>query len=165
MTQEKAAKPKRLTPKMWAFVGAFNGDQMAAAKTAGFKYPKQAGYRLMQNPAVQEAVKAKQNAMVQSMGKRIADEITISPVEVVNILAEIARSTDKNARGEPVNRGPKAAAAKTLAEIFGLRAKDDDDEFLKYLTQAELLAYASTGKLPERFRLFADESQESLPTA
>src|SRR5207302_14594 len=51
-----------LSEKKLRFVAAWTGNLIAAARTAGYKDPKNAAYKLMKDPEVVQALQTKQEA-------------------------------------------------------------------------------------------------------
>src|SRR5438552_10654303 len=86
LIKDDIERPERPTPeenpflseKKLRFVAAWTGNLIAAARTAGYKDPKNAAYKLMKDPDVVQALQTKQEAMLQESGEHLARTLPLS---------------------------------------------------------------------------------------
>jgi phage terminase small subunit len=138
-----------LTAMQLKFVGAWTGNLIAAAKTAGYSNPKAAAYKLMRDPYVVEALQKKQESMLQESGEHLARTLPLSRADVIDRLWQLAQlhpeRTNHNISGQ-------VKAAQALEEIFALNI-DRNEQLKRQLegkSEAELEFYVIHGFLPHR---------------
>src|SRR5690348_16125305 len=96
-TRPKPANPTAnlhltcLTEMQLKFVGAWTGNLIAAARTAGYSNRKAAAYKLMKDPHVAEALQAKQESMLQESGQYLARTLPLSRADVIDRLWQLAQ--------------------------------------------------------------------------
>jgi hypothetical protein len=101
-----------LTEQRAAFVAAYAGDQVSAAKAAGYRDPVKMGSRLMQDEAVKKAIEKKRIAAVAAV------EVDVSLNGLVRFYAGVY--------GDPNQKIQyRMAAAKELAELQGFYSRDE----------------------------------------
>jgi hypothetical protein len=105
-----------MTPKMLAFVAAWHGSAIDAARAAGYKNPKASAEQLMNNPVITNAIEKQQDRVLQETAKRFAEEITFGRADIFNHLWEIAKPTSKAPDGPSYETQLKAS--QVLAELF-----------------------------------------------
>lgn len=136
-----------LTEKQLRFVGAWTGNLIAAAKTAGYSNPKAAAYKLMRDPEVVKALQAKQESMLQESGEHLARTLPLSRADVIDRLWQLAQLPPSATN---CNVTAQVKAAQALEEIFALNI--DRNEGLKRQLQgkseAEMEFYVIHGFLP-----------------
>jgi hypothetical protein len=114
MSKARKNREELLTPMQLKFVGAWAGDNTAAARKAGYRQPKQAAAKLMKVPAIREAIAEKQAAAVSAAGKKLGR--TITKIDVVERLLRLADIPISKTRG---NMSGQVSALKSIAEIQG----------------------------------------------
>jgi hypothetical protein len=117
-----------LSTKSLKFIGAWQGDAVAAARIAGYSNPRSAASKLMKNDAIRAEIRRKQIAMTEESGKRLGVELTFDRSHVLNRLWEIAQIPPNDTNK---NLGAQVKAAEVLGALF--------DAELKYI--AELLPH------------------------
>lgn len=145
-TDRQGRNPALLTPKELAFVAAWQGDQTAAARQAGYKNPKQAGHKLMTTARVKKAVEAKQKAVVQESGTQLGK--TLSKTDVLSRALTLA---DMNAIFTKGNIMGQVNALRLIADIQGLIIKKNlelPSEFYNR-TETEQEFFAQHGYWPD----------------
>src|SRR5215510_1192450 len=156
---------KFLSDKKLRFVAAWTGNLVAAARTAGYRHPKVAAYKLMKDPEVVKALQKKQEALLQESGEHLARTLPLSRADVIDRLWQLAqlspRETNCNITGQ-------VKAAQALEEIFALNI--DKNEMLKRQlegrSEAELEFYVVHGFLPhqeQKLALAAPAEAPQLP--
>ena len=144
-----------LSEKKVRFVAAWTGNLIAAARTAGYKHPKAAAYKLMKDPEVVKALQKKQESMLQESGEHLAHTLPLSRADVIDRLWQLAQlnpeRTNSNITGQ-------VKAAQALEQIFALNIDENDllKRQLEGRSQEELEFYVVHGYLPH---------QESKPAA
>lgn len=147
-----------LTELETLFVKHFEGDGSKAARKAGAKRPADFAWMALKRPRVKEAIAAKQLAMAQESGKRVARAVGLSRTEVMELVGKIGRNGETDAA--------KVAALNLAAKILGMIITKTEDVTTKYAgwTEEEMEAYAVTGEYPERIRsLLRDGQPGSMP--
>lgn len=86
-------KTKTLAPLQLAYVANYKGDGTEAARKAGAKNPKQYAYQVMKIPAVAEAIKRKQQRIVDKSADEFVRSVAKSDV-VGGIMREIKKLTE-----------------------------------------------------------------------
>src|SRR5258708_40282358 len=81
---------QNLTEKELKFVAAWAGNGMKAAEAAGYRYPKQHAWRLMNKPKVKQAIDDKQAAAVKATGEALGRKLTVTREEVLERLWQLA---------------------------------------------------------------------------
>lgn len=112
----------------------------------------------MKRPRVQKAIAAKQAAMVQQSGKQLARAVSITPDEVKQIAATVARAEGSADRD-------KIAAATLLAKILGMIISKHEDvsKLAKGKTAAEMDFFAIHGYWPDSDNVQSNEPSTSEP--
>src|SRR5215467_13550678 len=82
---------KFLSDKKLRFVAAWTGNLVAAARTAGYRHPKVAAYKLMKDPEVVKALQKKQEALLQESGEHLARTLPLSRADVIDRLWQLAQ--------------------------------------------------------------------------
>ena len=145
-----------LTEMQLRFVGAWTGNLVAAAKTAGYSDPKRAAYKLMKDPHVVRALQAKQESMLQESGEHLARTLPLSRADVIDRLWQLAQLSPERTNS---NISGQVKAAQTLEQLFALNI--DKNEMLKRQLQgrseSDLEFYVIHGFLPHQ------EQKPSLP--
>ena len=138
-----------LSTKKLAFVSAWAGNLLAAARAAGYKNPRDAAYKLMKDPEVVKALQKKQESMLQESGEQLARTLPLSRADVIDRLWQLAQLSPERTNS---NITGQVKAAQTLEEIFALNI--DRNEGLKRQLQgkseAEMEFYVIHGFLPHR---------------
>src|SRR3974390_2236734 len=95
-------KRKILTRRQLAFVAAHGGNDTEAARAAGYKNPGRSAAKLMAIPAVRQAIREKQKAIVEASGAKLGQQLT--KLDVVDRLVQLAdlppESTKNNISGQ-----------------------------------------------------------------
>lgn len=148
---EKPERPSEENPflseKKLRFVAAWTGNLVAAARTAGYKDPKGAAYKLMKDPDVVQALQTKQEALLQESGEHLARTLPLSRADVIDRLWQLAQlgpeRTNHNITGQ-------VKATQALEQIFALNL--DRNELIKRQlegkSEADLEFYIVHGFLP-----------------
>ena len=138
-----------LSAKTLAFVAAWTGNLLAAARTAGYKHPKVAAYKLMKDPEVVKALQKKQESMLQESGEHLAHTLPLSRADVIDRLWQLAQLSPGSTNG---NITGQVKAAQALEEIFALNIDQNDllKRQLEGRSQEELEFYVVHGFLPHQ---------------
>ena len=138
-----------LSAKKLAFVAAWTGNLMAAARTAGYKHPKVAAYKLMKDPEVIKALQKKQNSMLEESGEHLAHTLPLSRADVIDRLWQLAQLSPGSTNGSITGQ---VKAAQALEEIFALNIDQNDllKRQLEGRSQEELEFYVVHGFLPHQ---------------
>ena len=113
-----------LSQRQLSFVAAHIGNDTEAARAAGYKNPERSAPRLMAIPAVRQAIKEKQKAIIEASGAKIGRRL--SKMDVVDRLLELADLPPERTRR---NLTGQLNALKAIAEIQGYfvnRYEDSD---------------------------------------
>lgn len=106
-----------LNQRQLAFVSAWTGNLIGAARAAGYADPKAAAYKLMKDPHVVEALRVKQEAMLQESGEQLARALPLSRVDVIDRLWQLAQMSP----GDTSNSiSGQVRATQALASMFAL---------------------------------------------
>jgi len=138
-----------LSEKKLRFVAAWTGNLVAAARTAGYKDPRAAAYRLMKDPEVVKALQQKQDSLLHESGEHLARTLPLSRADVIDRLWQLAQlhpsQTNANITGQ-------VKAAQALEEIFALNIDENDlvKRQLEGRTEEELEFYVVHGFLPHQ---------------
>jgi len=136
-----------LTEKQLAFVSAWTGNLIAAARAAGYSNPSMAAHRLMKDPDVVKALQIKQESMLQQSGEQFARTLPLSRADVIDRLWQLAQLSPERTNGTVTGQ---VKAAQALEQVFALNM--DRNEALKPQLQgkseAELEFYVVHGFLP-----------------
>jgi phage terminase small subunit len=135
MNRQKSTDSEFLSEKKLKFVVAWQGNDIAAARAAGYRKPKSMAFRVMKDETVKNAIRSKQKIMIEESAKRIAAQLTFNRSQVLNRLWEIAQ-IPPNETNQTL--GAQVKAAEALAAVF--------DAELKHI--AEILPHLN-GKSPE----------------
>ncbi|HEY6351676.1 MAG TPA: hypothetical protein VI636_19925 [Candidatus Angelobacter sp.] len=137
-----------LTKKMLAFVAAWQGDAVAAARTAGYSNPKSSAEKLMSNPTINDAIKKKQDATVEESGRRLGKELNFCRADVLNRMWELANPSSPQT---PPSFPTQLKAAQALAGILDSHVTSAAEltRLLQGKTQAEAEFFADHGYFPE----------------
>ena len=103
-----------LSQRHLAFVAAHIGNDTEAARAAGYKNPGRSAPRLMAKPAVRQAIKEKQKAIIKASGAKIGRHLT--KTDVVARLLELAYLPPQCTRG---NLMGQLNALEAIARIEG----------------------------------------------
>lgn len=106
-----------LTQRQLAFVSAWTGNLIGAARAAGYADPKAAAYKLMKDPHVVEALRVKQEAMLQESGEQLARSLPLSRVDVIDRLWQLAQMSPSDTSN---SISGQVRATQALAGMFAL---------------------------------------------
>ncbi|HEV3036507.1 MAG TPA: terminase small subunit [Candidatus Angelobacter sp.] len=109
-----------LSSKQLKFVAAWQGNDIAAARAAGYRKPKNVAFRLMQNPAVATEIRRKQRIMTEESAKRIAAQLSFDRNHVLNRLWEMAQISPEKTNN---TLSSQVKAAESLAALFDAELK------------------------------------------
>jgi phage terminase small subunit len=151
-----------LTEMQMRFVGAWTGNLVAAAKTAGYSDPKRAAYKLMKDPYVVKALQAKQESMLQESGEHLARTLPLSRADVIDRLWQLAQLDPHSTNG---NINGQVKAAQTLEQVFALNIDHNDllKRQLQGKSESELEFYVIHGFLPHQEQKPALEAPAEAP--
>ena len=108
-----------LSQRHLAFVAAHIGNDTEAARAAGYKNPQRSAPKLIAIPAVRQAIKEKQKAIIEASGAKIGRRL--AKVDVVDRLFELAKLPPEQTRH---NLTGQLNALKAIADIEGLWPQD-----------------------------------------
>jgi len=131
-----------LTEKQIHFVAAWSGNGTEAARRAGYSNPQVAGAKLMRLPAVENALRKKQRAMLQESAERMAKDLTFTRADVLNRLWDLAQLDPRSTNN---SISVQVGALTTLAKILDPRI---DPSELKGKTPEEVEFLLIHGYLP-----------------
>src|SRR5436305_12499819 len=120
-----------LRGKSLKFIAAWQSNDIAAARAAGYRKPEIVACRLMKNKTIQNEIRRKQRIMTEESAKRIAAQLDFNRSQVLNRLWEIAQIPPKETNQ---TLGAQVKASEALTAAF--------DAELKYI--AELLPHLNT---------------------
>ncbi len=103
-----------LSQRHLAFVVAHIGNDTEAARAAGYKNPGRSAPRLMAIPAVRQAIKEKQTAIIEASGAKIG--LRLTKIDVLARLLELADLPPERTRH---TLRSQVNALKMIAEIEG----------------------------------------------
>ena len=106
-----------LNQRQLAFVSAWTGNLIGAARAAGYANPKAAAYKLMKDPHVVEALRVKQEAMLQESGEHLARSLPLSRVDVIDRLWQLAQMSPGDTSNSITGQ---VRATQALAGMFAL---------------------------------------------
>jgi len=155
-------EPNFLSEKKLRFVAAWTGNLLAAARTTGYKNPRDAAYKLMRDPEVVKALQKKQDSLLQESGEHLARTLPLSRADVIDRLWQLAQlhpsTTNSNITGQ-------VKAAQALEEIFALNIDQNDllKRQLEGRSQEELEFYVVHGFLPHQEPKPAEAAPAQLP--
>jgi len=93
----KAKSPSRKRPRQETALEArtqvrcvFRGNQIEAARLAGFKQPEKVASVIFNRPQVRAAIEAKQAAFVKKVGEREARGVTVTRNDIINRLDDLS---------------------------------------------------------------------------
>jgi hypothetical protein len=136
---------KPLSAKELKFVACFGGNQVEAARLAGFKHPEAVASGIFHRPHVEAAIKAKQAAFVKKTGEDEARGVKVTRNDIINRL-DFESTTAEEASA-------RIMALRELKDIFGLSARNDKDtDFFAGWSIEELDRYGRTGEPPDWVR-------------
>ena len=122
----KKDRPKNdrpLAPKELKFVAFYEGNQVKAAQKAGYKFPKAVASAVFNRPQVRAAIKKKQAAFFDKLGKNEARGVKITRNDIINRLDRLSQKAETDSA--------RVMALRELKDIFGLSArKHANIEFL-----------------------------------
>jgi hypothetical protein len=159
--KDRPKKDRPLAPKELKFVAFYEGNQVKAAEKAGYKFPKAVASAVFNRPQVRAAIKKKQAAFFDKLGKNEARGVKITRNDIINRLDRLSQKAETDSA--------RVMALRELKDIFGLSPRHDKDTnlFAGWSTQ-ELDHYARTGKLPEWVRSGVGtsdgEAESTVPT-
>lgn len=154
----RRSSSKTLTRKESLFVRFHEGNDAAAARSAGYAHPQTQGPEVAKRPHIRAALQAKQDAMVEESGKQQSHAVSVTRNAIINGLAKEATTAESDSA--------RVSAWSKLADIYDLSAKNvRDKDFFKGWTDEELSAFAISGAIPVHFRAaFGDgKGEESTP--
>lgn len=136
---------QRFTPMELKFVLVHEGDDVAAARTAGYKNPNTQGARLMSRPHIRKAVEAKHRKAVEESGKQLGRKLT--KCDVIEGLLQLAKLNPEKTRNTITGQ---VTAWKTIAEIesFLIRKTQDLPPDFDNRTDEEKEFFSSHGYWP-----------------
>lgn len=140
----RAKTSNQLTKRELIFVACYAGNQVEAAKLAGFKNAQKQASAIYNRPRVKGAIEQKQKELAKASGQELAKAITITRNDIINRLDRLSEHAESDST--------KVSALGELVDIFGLRAKDGKHDLFAGWTEEELTHYADTGELPARYR-------------
>jgi hypothetical protein len=146
--KDPAKKP--LSKQELKFVACFGGNQIEAARLAGFKQPEKVASVIFNRPQVRAAIEAKQAAFVKKVGEREARGVTVTRNDIINRLDDLSQHAE--------NDSTKVSALRELVDIFGLSSKYSDHDPFAGWTIEELEEFHRSGKWPARYAAPPDES-------
>src|SRR5271166_6399982 len=103
-----------LSERQLSFVAAHLGNDTEAARAAGYKNPQRSAPKLIAIPAVRQAIKEKQKAIIEASGAKIGRRL--AKVDVVARLIELADLPPERTRHTLTGQ---LNALKAIAEIEG----------------------------------------------
>lgn len=136
-----------LTEKQLAFVSAWTGNLIAAARAAGYSNPRVAAHRLMSDPDVVKALQRKQESMLQESGEQLARTLPLSRADVIDRLWQLAKLSPERTNGTVTGQ---VKAAQALEQVFALNIDRNQalKNQLKGKSEAELEFFVVHGFLP-----------------
>lgn len=137
-------KDRPLAPKELLFVTYYEGNQIEAAKRAGYKFPKAVASTVFNRPAVRAAIEKKQAAFFAKLGVSEARGVKITRNDIINRLDELSQNAETDSA--------RVMALRELKDIFGLSVRHANNDIFAGWTDEELDSYRKTGELPPRFR-------------
>lgn len=141
---------KPLSKQELKFVECFGGNQVEAARLAGFKFPEKVASGIFNRPHVRAAIEAKQAAFLKEVGKKEASGVTVTRNDIINRLDSLSQDAD--------NDSTKVSALRELADIFGMSSKYSDHDPFAGWTIEELEEFHRSGRWPARYAAPPDES-------
>jgi hypothetical protein len=150
-----------LSAKMLKFIAVWQGDALAAARAAGYRTPKTAACKLLNNPTIKAAIRQKQRIITEESAKRLAGQLNFDRSHVLNRLWEIAQISAKETN-KTLSAQVKAAVA--LAAIFDAELQQIGELLpqLQTKTADEIQFFVRYGHFPSRP---IDYTQPCLPEA
>ena len=148
MANRKRKPSELLNQKQLKVILGWNGDLMAAVRAAGYKHPKLEANRLMKNLAFVVELKRKQESMAEESGKLLGQKLSMTRVEVINRLWELALM-DPQKTGNTIYGQIKAT--ESLASVFDIKIcrSADVDRELERRTSSEIDFFVEHGYFPE----------------
>lgn len=145
MKKPKKPEDKPLTPFQREFVKHYKGNKTEAAIAAGTKSktPDRIGFVVFSYPHVRAAIEKKEAAFFTKMGEREAQGVKITRNTIINRLDLLSLTAE--------SESARVMALAQLKDIFGLSAKNSDNDLFAGWTDEELESYHETGELPPRF--------------
>ena len=131
MPRQRSDAQGILRGKKLKFIAAWQGNDIAAARAAGYRKPEIVACRLMKDETIQTEIRRKQRIMTEESAKRIAAQLNFNRSQVLNRLWEIAQIPPKETNQ---SLGAQVKAAEALTAAF--------DAELKYI--AELLPHLNS---------------------
>lgn len=167
--RKKGAQPIGRLQMENAFIANYRGDVTAAARAAGYKFPKQNGRKLMQIPRIKAAalrsLEIYRDAAAREAGEKVGRQIAKEEIKAGYTLNEIC---EKLAKIEQDKKAPHMAKVKALmgmAELKGYKIninRDVSGEF-EGRTSEECEFFANHGYWPEAKPLDAGDPGAGLP--
>ncbi len=142
----KKDRPKNdrpLAPKELKFVAFYEGNQVKAAQKAGYKFPKAVASAVFNRPQVRAAIKKKQAAFFDKLGKNEARGVKITRNDIINRLDRLSQKAETDSA--------RVMALRELKDIFGLSARSSNVDLFAGWSDDELEHYRATSELPARF--------------
>jgi hypothetical protein len=157
--------PKRnkstFTKMELAFVFHWAGDQVAAARAAGYQSPEQMASRLMKRKHVKAAIDKKITEATKDSAKRTIRKITFGRNDIIMALGDLAGLGTKEKAAE--SESARASCLRTLADCFDLIPKAGDKSsagMFKDWSAEELDDFRLAGRLPARFGIQTEDYNE-----
>ena len=142
--KDRPKKDPPLAPKELKFVAFYEGNQVKAAQKAGYKFPKAVASAVFNRPQVRAAIKKKQAAFFDKLGKNEARGVKITRNDIINRLDRLSQKAETDSA--------RVMALRELKDIFGLSVKHANIDIFAGWNDQELEDYRKTGELPLRFR-------------
>jgi hypothetical protein len=136
----KAKTSSQLTKKELVFVACYVGNQVEAARLAGFKNAKKVASSIYNRPRVKAAIEKKQSALVEQSGRDLGKHITVTRNDIINGLHDLAKDAE--------NDSTKVSAWAQLVDIFGLRARESKGDLFAGWSDEELKHFLKTQEFP-----------------
>jgi hypothetical protein len=150
--QPKAARVKNKDPlkkplskQEMKFVECFDGNQVKAAKAAGYKHAEKIASGIFNRPHVRAAIEAKEAAFLKKLGQNQARGVKVTRNDIINRLDQESTGAEE--------ASARIMALRELKDIFGLSARHDKDtDFFAGWSIEELDHYGRTGEPPDWVR-------------
>ena len=123
-----------------AYVANYAGDQVAAARAAGFKNANKQASAIHNRPRVKAAIEEKQKELIKESGRDLGKAVTLTRNDIINGLHTEAKDAESDSA--------RVSAWSKLADIYMPKGKDID--FSGWYDE-ELEAFILRGELPKRF--------------
>src|SRR5215470_7843311 len=124
-----------LNHRQMQFVYLWKGDAVEAATAAGYHDPKSAAYHLMQQEAVRDLIRKKQERIAEEAGRALGRQLCFYRTDVINRLWELAKLPPSQT-GETITGQIRAAEALSEIMSVGNHVNDDNRALVKQLEAA-----------------------------